>query len=78
MASGFLDTDHLTLWQHYQEKNAQKDDPYHLAYFHDHHQPLRTRVLDEVVARLEFQDQIGLNPKLSPACRHAFVSLQGL
>ncbi len=53
VASGFLDTDQQALWQHYQEEQAQKDDPYHLSYFDNHHRPLRTRTLNEVVeARL--------------------------
>jgi ATP/maltotriose-dependent transcriptional regulator MalT len=61
MANGFLDTDHLALWQHYQENNAQKDDPYHLSYYHDHHRPLRTRSLDEVVASREWKRSLHYN-----------------
>lgn len=61
MSSGFLDTDHLTLWQHYQENNAQKDDPYHLSYFHHHQRPLRTRRLDEVVASKEWKRSLHYN-----------------
>ncbi len=61
MASGFLDTEQLALWQHYQENSAQKDDPYHLSYFHDHSRPLRTRVLDEVVESREWKNSLHYN-----------------
>jgi len=55
MAYGFLDADHLALWGHYQAEQAQRDDPFHLAYFRDHHQPLRTRRLDGVLRASEWR-----------------------
>jgi DNA-binding CsgD family transcriptional regulator len=54
LASGFLDATQMALWQHYQEEQAQKDDPYHLSFYHNLQRPLRTRVLDEVVAKREW------------------------
>ncbi len=66
MASGFLDTDHLALWQHYQENDAQREDLYHRSYFHDHRPPLRTRVLDEVVAPREWERSLHYNEYVRP------------
>jgi len=49
MAYGFLDAEHLSLWENYQREQAQRDDPFHVGYFRDHHPALRTKLLDEVV-----------------------------
>lgn len=55
MACGFLDDDHLALWGHYQQEQAQRDDPFHLNYFRDHHRPQRTRDLAGVVSQREWK-----------------------
>lgn len=54
-ASGFLDDAHLRLWGHYRMEQAQRDDPFHLAYFRDHNRRLRTRGLADVVEMREWK-----------------------
>ena len=68
MASGFLDTEQMALWQHYQEEQAQKDDPYHLSFYKDLKQPVRTRVLDEVVQGRAWKNSRHYNEYIR-ACR---------
>ena len=55
IASGFMDSQHIALWEHYQQEQAYRDDPFHTSYFQDHRQPLRTRDLAGVVNMREWK-----------------------
>lgn len=68
MASGFLDTEQMALWQHYQEEQAQKDDPYHLSFYRDLNHSVRTRALDEVVRGRSWKNSRHYNEYIR-ACR---------
>ena len=56
-AAGFMDAQELALWAHYQATNAQRDDPFHLAFYprSNRSRRLLTRNLYEVVERREWQ-----------------------
>ena len=55
VAYGFLDSDHLALWAHYREHQAQRDDLFHHSYFRNHPRRLRASRLDDVVATREWR-----------------------
>lgn len=53
--AGFLDPEHRLLWGEYQRQRAHRDDPFHVAYFRGFTGALRTRRLEAVVERAEWQ-----------------------
>lgn len=66
MAWGFMDADHLALWDIYQREQAQRDDPFHTGYFKDHSARLRTRSLHGVVRRREWENSRHYNEFIRP------------
>lgn len=57
VAAGFMDTQELALWAHYQATEAHRDDPFHQAFYRrtNRSRRLLTRNLDEIVERREWQ-----------------------
>ena len=66
LAWGFMDSDHLALWDHYREEQAQRDDPFHTSYFRDHGVRLRTRQLDGVVEKRLWEKSRHYNEYIRP------------
>ena len=66
--SGFLDDAGRALWGHYQQSNAQRDDPFHLSYYRRFKGALLTRDLESVVDLSEWRRSRHYNDYIR-ACR---------
>lgn len=66
VAYGFLDADHLALWEHYHLHQAQRDDLFHINYFLNHRRPLRTQNLADVVGLREWRQSRHFNEYIRP------------
>jgi hypothetical protein len=66
--AGFLDQADRALWVHYQQEKAHRDDPFHQRFYRDFTGVLRTRRLESVVDRCEWNRSRHYNDYIR-ACR---------
>ena len=63
---GFLETEHLALWSHYQQEQAYRDDPFHIGYFQSMGGGLWTKELLSVVEKRDWYRSRHYNEYIKP------------